>query len=154
MITHDFLNRPYTLKDWNFLFPCGGAIWDCFQKRIHPITKLESYHQGVDIGSFPFRGSPIKAVGNGTVTVAESPYEGTGYGNCIVIMHGKNNEYFVTSLYAHLDEVKVKIGQKVKRGQVIGLMGSTGMSTAPHLHFEFRLNNTPVEPLSFFARRV
>lgn len=97
-------------------------------------------HAGVDWG-VPI-GTPVKASCTGTVIQAGWM---NGYGNCITIAHDNG----MTTRYGHLNEVKVKAGQKVKQGKVIAFSGNTGMSTGPHLHFEIRKNDTPTDPLPF-----
>lgn len=97
-------------------------------------------HAGVDWG-VPI-GTPVKASCTGTVIQAGWM---NGYGNCITIAHDNG----MTTRYGHLNEVKVKVGQKVKQGKVIAFSGNTGMSTGPHLHFEIRKNDTPTDPLPF-----
>lgn len=111
-----------------------------FGKRLHPILKVMKMHEGIDFTAK--RGTPIQATGNGEVyKVLKSP----SYGNYVVIKHGHGYE----TLYAHMHEVMVKRGQKVKRGEQIGTVGSTGRSTAPHLHYEIHLNGKAINPLSY-----
>lgn len=110
--------------------------------RVDPIYKVNKFHAGVDF-SAP-QGTEIYATGNGKVVkVSKSK---TGYGNTIEIDHG----YGYTTFYAHLKEYKIKKGEKVKRGQVIGIVGNTGKSTAPHLHYEVRKNGRTVNPIYHF----
>ncbi len=113
-----------------------------FGLRIHPIYKVRKMHTGVDF-SAP-RGTPIYATGDGVVSVAVSNLG--GYGREVQINHG----YGYVTLYAHLDNFTVKSGQHVKRGQCIGYVGSTGTSTAPHLHYEVIHNGQKVNPIHFF----
>lgn len=131
----------YKGKPWtgNFLKPVNGPIVSGYGYRIHPILKYKKMHYGVDI-SAP-TGTPIKAGGDGKVIFAD--WRG-GYGQCIMIDHGKG----IVTLYAHLSKISVKNGQVVSAGKVIGNVGSTGLSTGPHLHFEVRVNGDPVDPLS------
>jgi murein DD-endopeptidase MepM/ murein hydrolase activator NlpD len=89
-------------------------------------------------------GTPIYATGNGVVLRADN--EATGYGNHVRIGHG----YGYITLYAHMSVVNVKPGQKVKRGDVIGLVGSTGKSVGPHLHYEVHKNGNPINPVNFY----
>jgi len=113
-----------------------------FGWRVHPIYKVVKFHEGLDfIGRV---GTPIFATGDGTVIELE--YSRTGYGNKIVISHG----YGYKTLYAHLSKTIVRRGQKVKRGEQIGFIGNTGLSTAPHLHYEVILNKNKVNPVFFF----
>jgi murein DD-endopeptidase MepM/ murein hydrolase activator NlpD len=109
--------------------------------RIHPIKGFSSKHQGVDLAA-PKR-AHVFSVQDGIIRYA-GPY--AGYGNLVTIEHSTGS----TSLYGHLSEIRVKLGQTVKAGQVIGRVGSTGHSTGPHLHFEWRIDGTPVDPLKIF----
>jgi hypothetical protein len=113
-----------------------------FGVRIHPIYKVRRMHTGVDF-SAP-RGTPIYAAGDGVITTVVSNLG--GYGREVQINHG----YGYVTLYAHLDNFNVKPGQRVKRGQCIGYVGSTGSSTAPHLHYEVIHNGEKVNPVHFF----
>ena len=88
-------------------------------------------------------GTPIYATGNGKVVYAEIRQ---GYGKCVLIDHGFNYE----TLYAHMSNYNVKAGQKVKRGDIIGYMGNTGMSTGPHIHYEVKKNGHPVDPINYY----
>lgn len=110
--------------------------------RIHPIYKIKKFHEGMDF-SAP-TGTEIYATGDGVVTDVTTSF--SGYGKHIRIDHG----FGYQSLYAHMSQFKVKKGQKVKRGDVIGLVGSTGTSTAPHLHYEIRLKNKKVNPQFYY----
>ncbi len=110
--------------------------------RIDPIYKIRKFHEGLDF-SAPV-GTEIYATGDGiAVNVSVSPI---GYGKYIEIDHG----FGYSTLYAHLDGFKVKPGQRVKRGEVIGYVGNTGKSTAPHLHYEVRIKNLAVDPAHYF----
>lgn len=126
----------------SFICPTKGTLTCPFGPRIHPITKVQSFHTGVDIGNV--FGTPIKAAADGTVIMAK--YYGA-YGNAIIISH--NKEY--STLYGHMQSFAVSNGDTVKENQIIGYMGSTGMSTGPHLHFEIRDNGQPVNPLNFIS---
>ena len=112
-----------------------------FGYRIHPIFKIRKLHTGVDLTA-P-RNTPIHAAGDGIVVRAD--WAG-GYGNCVRINHG----YGYLTLYGHMQKYIVKPGQKVKRGDIIGYVGSTGLSTSPHLHYEVRINGKPVNPVNFY----
>jgi murein DD-endopeptidase MepM/ murein hydrolase activator NlpD len=109
--------------------------------RMHPIYKVRKFHSGCDF-SAP-TGTPVYATGDGVVRMAD--YDG-GYGKCIEIDHGFG---FVTK-YAHLSAYLVKVGQRVKRGQIIGKVGSTGTSVSPHLHYEVIKNGQKVNPIAYF----
>lgn len=105
-------------------------------------------HKGIDISSSGIYGKPIVAVADGVVLVAQ--YNTGGYGNYVVISHGTQNGKSYDTLYGHISSYCVKAGQSVKRGQVIGYVGSTGNSTGPHLHYEIHVNDVPVNPMSFY----
>ncbi|MBQ9474073.1 MAG: M23 family metallopeptidase [Bacteroidales bacterium] len=116
-----------------------------FGVRYHPILKYRRQHTGVDLAAR--KGTPIYATGDGVVTSAGRNISGlSGYGNVCIIKHG----YGYQSLYAHLESVKVKPGQKIKRGQLIGTVGSTGLSQGAHLHYEVILNGKRVDPVYYF----
>lgn len=113
-----------------------------FGYRTDPIYKVSKFHSGIDLAA-PI-GTEIFATGDGIVEKVESNY--WGYGNLITINHG----YGYKTQYAHLSRFAVQRGQKVKRGQLIGYVGSTGKSTGPHLHYEVLKNDTPTDPIHFF----
>jgi len=110
--------------------------------RSDPFTKAQKMHNGMDFTS-P-RGTPVYATGNGKVIRADR--RSTGFGKHIRIDHG----FGYITLYAHLSKYNVKKGAQVKRGQLIGYVGSTGRSQAPHLHYEVRYNKKPVNPINFY----
>ncbi|MCB0395338.1 MAG: M23 family metallopeptidase [Flavobacteriales bacterium] len=112
-----------------------------FGYRIHPIYKTTKMHTGMDFTAT--QGTEIYATGDGTVEVAEN---GRGYGIHVVINHG----YDYQSLYGHMSRMLVKVGEKVKRGQVIGYVGSTGVSIGPHCHYEIIKNGTKVNPINYY----
>lgn len=113
-----------------------------FGHRMHPIYKIPKMHNGIDF-SAPV-GTPVRATGNGVVqSVTRSA---RGLGNQIVIDHG----FGYTTLYACMDEMNVRQGAEVKRGDVIGTVGDTGLSVAPHLHYEVHLNGDPMNPINYF----
>jgi murein DD-endopeptidase MepM/ murein hydrolase activator NlpD len=113
-----------------------------FGHRIDPVYKTVKFHAGLDFTA-P-QGTPIYASANGVVRVAA--HLGTGYGNHVVINHG----YGYETLYGHMFRVKAKPGQRVKRGEIIGYVGSTGKSTGPHCHYEVRKNGRHLDPVYFF----
>lgn len=113
-----------------------------FGYRSDPIYKVQKFHSGMDFAA-PL-GTEIFATGDGVVEKVESNY--WGYGNLITIDHG----YGYKTQYAHLSRFATQKGQKVKRGQLIGYVGSTGKSTGSHLHYEVLKNDTPVDPINFF----
>ena len=110
-----------------------------FAVRMHPLLQRLREHRGIDY-SAP-HGTPVRVVGDGVVTYAA--WQG-GYGNVVYVDHGSNR----VTLYAHLSRIGVQPGQRVERGQLIGAVGATGWATGPHLHFEFRVNGTHVDPRS------
>lgn len=113
-----------------------------FGYRSDPFTKIRKFHKGMDFSAKP--GTPIYATGDGLVLKADGSL--SGYGNHIEISHG----YGYLTLYAHLSKYNIKPGQKVKRGDIIGYVGSTGRSEAPHLHYEVHKNGEVVNPLNFY----
>lgn len=127
--------QPIALDD---LTRFGSA----FGKRLHPILKIWKMHTGVDLTA-P-RGTKIHAAGDGIVFQASG--SSGGYGNLVKINHG----FGYTTYYAHMQKILVRPGQRVKRGDIIGTVGSTGLSTSPHLHYEVRINNKPVNPVNFY----
>ncbi len=122
-----------------FAWPASGPITDPFGMRMHPVTHQWRMHNGLDIGA-PM-GATITASAPGKVIY--SGWEG-GYGNTIIIDHGGN----ASTLYGHCSQLFVSEGQDVQRGQAIGAVGSTGIATGPHLHFEIRINGVAVDPSS------
>lgn len=112
-----------------------------FGSRHHPVYKIKKKHLGID---FPAPiGTPIYATGNGKVNISGTE---RGYGKMVKINHG----YGYETLYGHMSKIKVKKGQTVKRGEVIGYVGNTGISTGPHLHYEVIKERRPVNPIDFF----
>ena len=110
--------------------------------RIHPIYKTRKMHYGMDFSAKV--GTEIYATGDGVVSKVKRSKR--GYGNYVKINHGFGYE----TLYAHMSKYIVKKGQKVKRGEVIGYVGNTGISTAPHLHYEVRKDNKKINPVNFY----
>ena len=127
--------QPVSNKDLN-------RIASGFGYRIDPIYKTVKMHSGLDF-SAPM-GTPIYATAEGTVTTAGNI--GTGYGNHVVINHG----YGYETLYGHMLRVKARSGQRVKRGDLIGYVGSSGKSTGPHCHYEVHKNGQKIDPVYFF----
>ena len=119
----------------------GGYLNSTFGYRVDPIDNVKRFHQGQDITVRS--GTPIYSPADGVVKRA---YYAGGFGNHIKIQHGSG----YTTLFAHLSKIKVKHGQKVKRGDIIGFTGNTGRSTAPHLHYEIHHNGKPQNPLDYF----
>lgn len=112
--------------------------------RYHPILHYRRMHTGVDLSAQP--GTPVHATGDGRVTVAGRGGGLGGYGVCVVVDHG----FGFKTLYAHLQEVKVSEGQRVKRGTVIGTVGRTGLAQGYHLHYEVIQNGNKVNPVYYF----
>jgi murein DD-endopeptidase MepM/ murein hydrolase activator NlpD len=112
-----------------------------FGFRIHPIYGIAKMHNGLDFTA-P-QGTPIYATGNGQVTTASM---GGGAGNHVIINHG----YGYETVYMHMVSIKTTVGATVKRGEVIGWVGTTGASTGPHCHYEVHVNTVPVDPVFFF----
>lgn len=132
----------------------GSMTWPCpssqrvtstFGMRKHPILRKYKMHTGVDIAAD--KGAAIVAANSGTVIMAG--YDSSGYGNMVVIDHGGG----ITTLYAHASKLLVKVGDKVKAGQNIAKVGSTGLSTGNHLHFEVRVNGEPVDPMNGYLSK-
>lgn len=120
--------------------PVAARLTSRFGPRLHPILGTSRMHNGVDFGAG--YGTPVVAAGDGDVVWAGGR---GGYGNTVIVDHGNT----LATLYAHLSNVRVGVGQHVTRGQVVGAVGSTGLSTGPHLHFEVRRSGTPVDPLGY-----
>ena len=117
-----------------------------FGYRTDPFTKARKMHEGMDFTAKT--GTPIYATGDGVVARADNT--ASGYGNHIVIRHGFGYE----TLYAHLSKYKARAGQRVKRGDVIGYVGSTGRSEGPHLHYEVHKDGKVVNPLNFYYGNI
>jgi murein DD-endopeptidase MepM/ murein hydrolase activator NlpD len=135
-----------TLAPFNGIFkwPVIGRVTSGFGMRFHPILRKRKPHYGIDI-ALP-RGSLVYAAASGTVISAE--YKG-GYGLAVVILHGALKGDSYSTVYAHLDEILVEEGAEVEVGDPIGKVGSTGLATGPHLHFEIRINGDPVDPARY-----
>ena len=125
----------------DMLWPTDGQVTSSFGPRVHPILKTRRLHAGIDIPGPT--GQPIYAAAAGTVAVAGSY---GGYGNAVVINHGDG----MSTVYAHQWRLAVDVGEEVLAGDTIGYVGSSGMSTGPHLHFEVRLGGNPTDPLDWY----
>jgi len=123
-----------------FIFPANGSISSGFGNRIHPILGYSRFHAGVDFSAS--YGSTIRAADSGRVIF--SGWYG-GYGQTVVIDHGNG----LSTLYAHASRLFVREGQAVEQGQPVAAVGSTGLSTGPHLHFEVRRNGNPINPMGY-----
>jgi len=135
LLSHTPAIQPVSNKDLN-------RVASGFGYRIDPVYKTIKLHPGLDFAA-P-QGTPIYATADGTVTTSGN--SGDGYGNHVIIKHG----YGYETLYGHMVRVKVKNGQSVKRGEVIGWVGSTGKSTGPHCHYEVHKNGQKMDPIYFF----
>ncbi len=121
-------------------YPCDGEMTSGFGYRMHPILGYSRFHSGLDFGAD--YGTPIRAAAPGKVLFAG--WYG-GYGQTVILDHGNN----VTTLYGHTSEIYISEGQTVPRGTPIAAVGSTGLSTGPHLHFEVRIGGNPVDPQDY-----
>ena len=122
-----------------------SRITSGFGMRNHPVYGYSREHNGVDYAAPT--GTPVRTIGDGVVTFAGVQ---NGYGNVIQIRHRNAKD---STLYAHLSRIDVKVGDNVMQGEKIGAVGSTGVSTGPHLHFEFRIDNTPQDPTEVLAEQ-
>lgn len=120
--------------------PASGPVTSRFGPRVHPIFGDTRMHAGIDIGAG--YGAPVVAAASGTVVIAGPQ---SGYGNTVVIDHGGG----LATLYGHLSKISVASGRQVSAGQQVGAVGSSGNSTGPHLHFEVRVDGTPVDPMPY-----
>ena len=132
-----YLSTP---KGW----PVDGNISSHFGNRDHPRSGEPQFHTGVDIAADP--GRPVRATADGVVSFAD--WSG-GSGNLIALEHGNG----FSTYYAHNKMLNVKVGHKVKRGDIIGYIGSTGNSTGPHVHYEVWKEGKPVNPVTYFEGR-
>ena len=123
-----------------FIYPVAGPVTSPFGYRTHPVLGTTRFHAGMDFGVG--EGTPIRAADHGVVIHAD--WCG-GYGNAVIVQHGHD----ITTLYGHCSRLLVQHGQAVRKGDVVGEVGSTGMSTGPHLHFEVRQGGTPVDPRGY-----
>jgi len=145
------LNRSVTTGDWlranaePHLWPVEGQVTGSFGERIDPFNGEGAFHSGVDISAS--YGTPIIAPADGTVTFAD--FLG-GYGVAVAIAHGHG----ISTRYGHLASFAVIAGQYIHRGDTIGYVGASGRSTGPHLHYEVRINDTPVDPHKYMRLTV
>jgi len=135
------MRGPVVKKPWmgSFVRPVTGEIVSGFGYRLHPIFKVVRFHTGIDIACS--YGTPIRAAASGTVVFSGWR---KAYGLTVIIDHGNG----IATLYAHCSQVYVSEGDRVNAGQVIAAVGSTGLSTGPHLHFEVRRYGTPINPFT------
>lgn len=145
------LTRNVTTADWikansaPNLWPVEGQVTGSFGERIDPFNGEGAFHSGVDIGSS--FGAKIVAPADGLVTLVDTM---GGYGKTIMIDHGNG----ISTRYGHLSGFAVTVGQRVQRGDLIGYVGESGRSTGPHLHYEVRINDTPVNPYKYLRMTV
>ena len=137
----DWLN----LADAPSLWPVVGPITSSFGEREDPFNGEGAFHAGIDISST--FGQPVRASADGIVLTAGMA---TGYGREIMVDHGNG----IQTLYGHLSGFAVTSGEQVKRGQIIGYVGTSGRSTGPHLHYEVRIRNTPVNPHKYLRETM
>jgi murein DD-endopeptidase MepM/ murein hydrolase activator NlpD len=139
-------NKEEMLRSVPAIIPVSGKdmtrIASGFGLRIHPIYKIIKFHYGMDFTAPS--GTDVYASGNGVIASVQTSQRGLGKN--IVIDHG----YGYSSIYAHLSNFNVRVGQKVQRGDVIGYVGNTGTSIANHLHYEIKLNGTNVDPVNYY----
>ncbi len=135
-------NVKYTGGRFAWPVPGSHRITSQYGNRIHPVYKTNKFHSGIDIGAG--YGLDIIAAADGKVTLATT---NGGYGKCVVINHGSG----ITTLYGHCSTLLVSAGDTVTKGQVIAKVGSTGVSTGPHLHFEVRINGATTNPLNYVS---
>jgi murein DD-endopeptidase MepM/ murein hydrolase activator NlpD len=135
-----FKAKDIKLSSTPSIWPANGWISSPFGVRRDPFTGRRRFHEGIDITNRI--GAPVIAPADGIVTFAK---RNGGYGKVIYISHG----FGISTRYGHLNKIYVKVGQHVQRGDLIGLIGNTGRSTGPHLHYEVRINNKPVNPINF-----
>jgi len=139
------LEDALSLANAPSLWPVVGPVTSSFGEREDPFNGEGAFHAGVDISST--FGEPVRATADGTVEMAD---RASGYGREIVIDHG----FGVKTCYGHLSGFAVTEGQQVTRGQIIGYVGTTGRSTGPHLHYEVRVRNTPVNPHKYLRETM
>jgi murein DD-endopeptidase MepM/ murein hydrolase activator NlpD len=135
-----FKDRQVVLSSTPSIWPARGVFASGFGMRRDPIIGVYSFHKGIDI--FAETGTPIVAPADGTVSLAANR---GGYGLHVTLEHG----FGVRTRFAHMSSVDVQVGQRVKRGDRLGLVGSTGRSTGPHLHYEVLLNGVPQNPFRY-----
>jgi murein DD-endopeptidase MepM/ murein hydrolase activator NlpD len=138
---HKFLEQQKSrLAATPSIWPTRGWLTSGYGPRVSPFTGNRQMHEGIDVAG-P-RGTPIVATADGVVTFSGKL---AGFGNAVVINHG----FGFKSFYAHNDANRVRVGQTVKRGQIIALLGNTGYSTGPHIHYEVLVNDRPVNPMRY-----
>jgi len=139
-LTPNFHGDWTELADAPSMWPLEGRVASSFGEREDPINGEGAFHTGIDIDA-PY-GTPVRAAADGDVSGASM---GAGYGREVVLDHGHE----VRTVYGHLSAIAVVPGQRVTRGQVIGYVGESGRATGPHLHYEVRVHNVPVNPYKY-----
>lgn len=142
-LTKDIASQQAKERSTPSIWPVGGRITSSYGYRLSPFGYGRQFHSGIDIGAK--RGTPIYATADGTIKFAG--YQ-SGYGYVVHISHG----YGYTTVYAHMSKLASRTGQSVKRGEVVGYVGSSGRSTGPHLHYEVRVNGNTVNPWPYMNR--
>jgi len=140
-------DTPEHNEQSKYIKPVEGKITSDFGYRKSPTQGASTNHSGIDIG-VPV-GTPVKAMADGTVTAANGGMR--GYGNGVFIDHGMINGKRVVSEYGHLSSFDVKVGDKIKRGQVVAKSGNSGISSGPHLHITVREDKVPVDPKKYLG---
>ncbi|MGD8536811.1 MAG: M23 family metallopeptidase, partial [Candidatus Aminicenantes bacterium] len=135
-----FEDKSYRLATTPSIYPTAGWQTSSFGKRKDPFTGEDEFHYGIDVAAS--HGSPVFATADGTVIKIKTEKIG---GNVVIINHGGG----VTTVYCHLSKFNVKVGQKVKRKDVIGFVGQTGKAIGPHVHYEVRKNGRAVNPYHY-----
>ena len=125
------------------IWPTAGWLTSDFGGRVDPFTGGRDYHAGLDISAD--KGKPVRATADGTI--GEAGWSGN-YGNMVLVRH----RFGLSTRYGHMSRLNVSPGQTVRRGDIIGFVGSTGRSTSPHLHYEVLLNGQAINPLRFLTR--
>ena len=140
VLEQKFVAQSQLLSSTPSIAPVHGILTDGFGGRSDPFTGEPGTHNAIDISSAV--GQAVRSPADGIVVKAEWA---NGYGNVIYLSHG----FGFSTRYGHLSSFAVRPGQRIKRGDIVGYVGSTGRSTGPHLHYEVRLNNVPVNPLEY-----
>ncbi|PAX51318.1 M23 family metallopeptidase [Brunnivagina elsteri] len=143
--TNTTVTNTTNLSNGQIAFPTtkSAPLTSEFGWRKHPVTGDRRFHTGIDFGAA--LGTPIYAIAPGKVEFAG---EKGGYGNTVIVNHGAGK----STLYGHASKLYVREGQQVVRGQMVAAVGSTGMSTGPHLHFEVRINGKPINPRPYLQQ--
>ncbi|WP_339133919.1 MAG: peptidoglycan DD-metalloendopeptidase family protein [Candidatus Electrothrix sp. GW3-4] len=132
-----------TIRKMPLGYPMRGRITSGFGRRSDPINSRPAFHAGIDLKGRI--GQNIKATADGIVT--HSSYDKNGFGNFVILRHGNGYE----TVFGHMSKRLVKKGERIQRGQVVGLMGNTGRSTGPHLHYEVRYKGEPINPKKYLS---